>query len=691
MGKYADLEISLHRHDAESYSLEFRFNQPESDADIRLGQGEQILAKINLEELQQVSYDPLSYGKKLSEYVFVDPGARSAFDQARTSAQTLDAPIRLRLLIGASAPELHSIRWETLLDPQDNSPLVTGENLLFSRYLSSLDWRPVKLRPKGELRALVLIANPSDLSDHNFAPVDVESEFARAKDGLGDIPVVGIPGEDYDQRATLDNLIKSFRHPGNGAFDILYLVCHGAMIKDEPWLWLENEQGEVARIAGNELVIRLNELTQRPRLIVLASCQSASSSAGDAFSALGPRLAQSGIPAVIAMQGNISMETVAKFMPVFFAELNRDGQIDRAMAVGRGSVRMHADYWMPVLFMRLKSGRIWYVPGFRDERDGFEKWPALMKTITRQQVTPILGPGLFEPIFGTWREIAQRWAETYRYPMASHERESLPQVAQYLAINQYHGFPLEEFEDYLKLEIQDEHRDDLSDELLKSSTSLHQLIQALGEKWRERDPSEPSQVLAQLPLPIYITTNVHNLLCSALEEAGKDPQILLCPWNEYVEQSETIFDKEPDYYPSPEKPLVYHLFGHLDEPDSVVLTEDDYFDFLIGVTGNKDLIPPVVRRALSDSALLFLGYHMDEWNFRVLFRSLLSKQGGGRRDRYAHIAAQIEPSEGRILSPERARRYLETYFSKGADISIFWGSAQDFLKELLSHWNKTPH
>jgi DNA-binding transcriptional MerR regulator len=314
-----------------------------------------------------------------------------------------------------------------------------------------------------------------------------------------------------------------------------------------------------------------------------------------------------------------------------------------------------------------------------------------MKTITRHQVTPILGPGFYEPMFGTLRAIAQRGAETYQYPMASHERESLPQVAQFLAINQYHGFPLEEFEDYLKLEIQDEHRDDLTDELLKSTTSLNQLIQALGAKWRERDPSEPSKVLAQLPLPIYITTNVHNLLGNALQEAGKDPQILLCPWNEYVEQSETIFDKEPDYYPSPQRPLVYHLFGRLNEPDSVVLTEDDYFDFLIGVTGNKDLIPPVVRRALSDSALLFLGYQMDEWNFRVLFRSLLSKQGGGRRDRYAHIAAQIEPVEGRILAPERARRYLETYFSKGADISIFWGSAQDFLKELLSHWNESPH
>ena len=81
----------------------------------------------------------------------------------------------------------------------------------------------------------------------------------------------------------------------------------------------------------------------------------------------------------------------------------------------------------------------------------------------------------------------------------------------------------------------------------------------------------------------------------------------------------SIYNEEPDYRPSAERPLVYHLFGRLSVPKSVVLTEDDYFDFLIGVTTNNDLIPAVVRRALADTALLFLGFNLDEWDFRVLF------------------------------------------------------------------------
>jgi len=687
MNEYADLEISLHRHDASSYAVEFRFNLPDSDADIRLGVGKPALAQFDLDALSSQAHDPDTYGQALSQSLFADPAILTAFGQARASAQSQDVPIRLRLLVGPSAPELHRLHWETLRDPQDNTPLFTGENLLFSRYLSSLDWRPVRLRPKADLRALIAVANPANLGEYDLAPVDVPGEVGRAQASLGSIKATTLPEEGTDQHTTLTDLVTRLRE----GFDILYLVCHGAFIRDESWLWLEDSDGKVARTSGAELVSRLRELEKRPRLIVLASCQSAGTSAGDALSALGPRLAEAGIPAVIAMQGNITMDTVADFMPTFFEELQQDGQIDRALSVARGEVRERSDYWMPALFMRLKSGRIWYVPGFGDERAGFQKWPSLMRSIRRGQCTPILGSGLLEPLIGSLKDIAQRWAETYHYPMAPHERESLPQVSQYLAINQDRGFPYDELGEYLREEIKRRYKEDIPEKLLSNFASLDELLETIGAKRREREPSDAYKALAQLPLPIFITTTPDNLLTAALKEAGKDPQVVLCPWNEYVEQTESIYDREPDYFPSPERPLIYHLFGELNEQDSIVLTEDDYFDFLIGVTGNKDLIPPVVRRALTDTALLFLGFQMDEWNFRILFRSILSLQGGGRRDRYAHIAAQIEPEEGRLLEPTRARRYLENYFSKGADISIYWGSSDDFLKELVEQIAERAH
>src|SRR3712207_4098220 len=109
-----------------------------------------------------------------------------------------------------------------------------GETVLFSRYLSSYDWRPVQLRPRADLRALVVVANPADVARFQpggrpLAPVDVPGELERARRGLGEIPATEVTGPD-----TLNRLVGALRDE----VDILYLVCHGALVQGEPRLWL---------------------------------------------------------------------------------------------------------------------------------------------------------------------------------------------------------------------------------------------------------------------------------------------------------------------------------------------------------------------------------------------------------------------------------------------------------------------
>ncbi len=681
-GRYADLEITLHRRDGSGYSVELRFNQPDSEADVRLVRGGDARAEWSLDELAQLVLDDVAYGTRLGAGLLASDEMRLAFAQARAAAQSQDVPLRVRLVIGASAPELHGLRWELLHEPGLDTPLLTGEHLLFSRYLSSSDWRPVSLRPQGALRALVVVANPSNVTQYApggqpLAPIDVAGEIERARAALGEVAVTELAARGS---ATLDKLVTTLRD----GYDILYLVCHGALIKGEPRLWLEDEAGTAAVVAGSDLVTRLQEMRERPRLVVLASCQSAGrgeeakSADEGALAALGPRLAEAGIPAVLAMQGNVSMETIKVFMPRFFEALRRDGEVDHAVAVARGAVRERPDWWMPVLFMRLKSGRISYVPGFADEKGGMEKWPALLRHIERGRCTPILGSGLTESLLGSRQEIAQRWAEQYGFPLAPHDRESLPQVAQFLAVNQDYMFPRDELGEYLRGELRERYPNVLGG---MEGATLDELLSTVVAARQATGAAEPHRVLASLSLPIFITTDPSSLLFDALRAAGKEPVAELCRWNEDTQFLPSIYDDEPNFRPTPERPLVFQLFGTLAEPNSLVLTEDDYFDFLIGVTNNKDLIPPMVRRWLADTALLFLGFRMDEWDFRVLFRSIMRQEGGQRRARYAHIAAQIDPEQGRILDPNRARRYLESYF-QGADMSIFWGSAEDFVREL---------
>lgn len=672
MTEFADLELSLHRRDGSNYSAEMRFTQPNSDADIRLGTGEPISVTFDLPTLQAMIIDPSEYGKALAESLFADSNILSGFAQARTSAQSLQATLRVRLLIGPSAPELNTVYWEALNDLQNKTPLFTGENILISRYLSSSDWRPVKLRPKGNLRAVAAAANPSNAKEYKLAEVDVTGELNRAKEALGAIPVAELGTE---TKCTLNNLITALR----GGVDILYLAAHGTVANGEPRIWLENDDGTAAIIAADDLVTRIRELEQQPRLIVLASCQSAGKGAGNALQALGPKLAQAGIPAIIAMQGNISMDSVKKFMPTFFTEIQKDGQIDRALAVARGTIRDAQDYWMPVLFMRLKSGKIWYVPGVGEEGEEFEKWKAISTSAQTKQLTPILGAGMYEPILGTWRDWAIYMADMYGFPLSAFYRESIPQVTQFLLINQDLNTLFSVTIDYFRKQVQARFADGMSKELLAADADLQTLMSVAGEKLRKSDPNEQHQVLASLKLPIYITTNADSLMEDALTAAGVEPQMEICPWSDRFYTS-SVFESG-NYSPTPQKPLVYHLFGHLSVPDSMVLTEDDYFDFLRGVTSNKDLIPPRVRSALTNASTMFLGFQLDDWPFRIFFHSMMNPETLKMRARYSHIGVQVELDESRNISAKRARKYLEKYFDT-SEVTIFWGSSSDFLTEL---------
>lgn len=660
MSDYADLEITLTRWKKDSYRVELRYSQPGSETDTRLNAPATV--RFDLAALRALELQPDEYGKQLGANLLGDEYVKTMFAQSRASAQAQKLDLRLRLIIDPTAAELHELRWEMLRDPSDHSSLVTSERILFTRYLASQDFRPVKIKPQKDLRALVFISNPTNLADlQGFAPIDSAGELERARKALDNLAVTTLEANEF---ATLNKLVEKLR----GDIDILYLVAHGAVGAEEPVVFLQDDTGKLNDVQASELVARINELQDTPSLVVLASCQSANMSASDngVLASLGPRLASAGVPAVIAMQGNITMQTVAQFMPVFFQELQRDRQIDRAMAAARAAVRDNADAWMPVLFLRLKSGKIWYVPGFGGDKASFQKWPALMAAIRKGRCTPILGPGISEGVFGSRSALAARWAKKYSFPLAPYATEDLPEVAQYIAVDQARFLVHDELEQSLKEELERRFGLQLAPGL--QNGPLTDLVSAVGAITRQ-SAHDPHVVIANLPFPVYITTNPDSLLIDALKAAGKEPQVELCQWNDNMTR-ESLAQSNSSYVPDEKHPLVFCLFGQYSDPESQVITEDDYFDYLIGVTSNKDLIHHEVKRMLTDSALLFLGFQLDDWNFRVLYRSIMSQEGGNHRKNLPHIAAQIDPEEGRLIEPERARKYLENYFGN-ADISIY--------------------
>ena len=685
MIQFVELEISLQRIDA-TVRVALRFNRSDSESDVAPILG---LAAFDLDALRALSGDRKEYGRLLSQCLFADPKVKSAFERGCVMADSLDMPVRLRIVIDKSAADLHSLVWEALCDVDSGEWLATRERMLLSRFISRDDWRPVTLRAKNEMRALVAIASPFNVGNYQpggrvLAPVDVAVETQRATVGLGTIPATILGGKGT---ATLTNILVKLRE----GYDILLLVCHGAFIDGKPLLYLEDDVGSVAVVQGADLATRLSELKQRPRLVVLASCESAgtgaepSSTDEGVLAALGPRLAEAGIPAVVAMQGSITMQTAGKFLSVFFEELQTDGQLDRAMAVARGDVRSRSDWWMPVLFMSLKNGRIWwYTPGFTGDQPEFDRWGALVNNIRKGRCTPIIGSGLLESLVGSFGEIARQLAKKYGYPMAAEEFEELPLVAQYIEIKQgEEGFVRDKFCEALSAGVL-RHYPEISNEIAKDG-DIQRLISAAGAIRREKESDEPHQILAGLDLPVYLTTNPDNLLADALAAANKKPVVARCPLGD--DKGDILTAGGRDFEPTKDAPLVYHLFGHLSDPGSIVLTQDNYFDYLIEVTRNNDIIPTSVRAKLTNSALLFLGFQLRDWDFRVFFSSIKGREGRALWAKYAHVAVQIDPEQDRTVDPQSARQYLERYFST-TNIGIYWGRAEDFLKELQRRMSK---
>ena len=129
---------------------------------------------------------------------------------------------------------------------------------------------------------------------------------------------------------------------------------------------------------------------------------------------------RSGVPAVVAMQGNITMTTAAAFTTAFFRSLER-GRARRPRDRGRprAAVRDRPDWWVPALFMRLKSGRLWYVPGQSPAASGSDMWPSLITDDQGGMCTPIIGPGdQRRAARAPGRRSRSDWARSYRFPMA---------------------------------------------------------------------------------------------------------------------------------------------------------------------------------------------------------------------------------------------------------------------------------
>ena len=301
------------------------------------------------------SSDPVEDGRKLFQALFTDRGLRDAWAEAR--GQSLCR--RIRIHIDEDSPELHALPWELLRE--EATMLSADARTPFSRYLAvSKSWgEAVTGRP---IRVLVVISNPHDLEEYNLVQLNGELERSILEQTLSDLDKSGehaIRLHFLDRLATMERLEARLQE----GYHVLHYLGHGMFNKHahRAFLYMQDERGNTQPVRDEEFIGMLSRQRARPRLVFLAACQSATRSTANAFLGLGPRLVAAGVPAVVAMQGQVAIPTARKLSLTFYKRLAEHGMVDCALNQARSTLLTagRPDAAVPVLFMRLKSGQLW--------------------------------------------------------------------------------------------------------------------------------------------------------------------------------------------------------------------------------------------------------------------------------------------------------------------------------------------
>jgi hypothetical protein len=98
-------------------------------------------------------------------------------------------------------------------------------------------------------------------------------------------------------------------------------------------------------------------------------------------------------------------------------------------------------------------------------------------------------------------------------------------------------------------------------------------------------------------------------------------------------------------------------------------------------------LPTPVKVAFSQRPLLFLGYRLDDWDFRVVFQSIKTFEGGIADS--MHVGVQADP-ESQLLEQEAAQKYLNSLLGRDS-VQVFWGDARQFLKRIVNLESESLH
>lgn len=314
---------------------------------LRVGRTRKGVRRLESPEMEAAR----KFGGGLFEAVFSDEvrgRLRTSLNQARQQG----AGLRFRMHL-MDVPELADLPWEYLYDATLDEFLVLSVQTPLVRYLD-LPLESEALKVSLPIKILVMISSPSD-----YPELDVEQEYKHLVEGLADLQQRGLVQLHRLEDATLANLQKQLRRED---YHIFHFIGHGGFDQQaqDGVLLLEDEKGRGRPVSGRFLGTILHD-QKSMRLAVLNACEGARASRSDPFSGVAHSLVQKGIPAVIAMQFEITDEAAITLAHEFYGAIADGYPVDASLAEARKAVfarNNDVEWGTPVLYMRSRDGRI---------------------------------------------------------------------------------------------------------------------------------------------------------------------------------------------------------------------------------------------------------------------------------------------------------------------------------------------
>jgi CHASE2 domain-containing sensor protein len=303
------------------------------------------------------------YGRSLYTCLFRND-IRDAFKEAYGRATANDGGgLRVRLMIKPA--RIARLPWELMHDNKDF--LATSETTSIVRFPGISEKRR-KLTVNWPVKVLIGIPD-ADEKDGNKVNAELEKTIVcKAFKELRDAHRVRL--DFIEGEISTDSLDEKL----DEGYHIFHYIGHGCFENDEGYLKIKrctddeedpsNKREKPGWLRAASFA-RLFSNHPSVKLVVLNSCQGAKISSITQLSGVAPRLVDTGIPAVVAMQYPIFDDSARTFSQKFYGSLcnGRDrGLLDVAIISARNLMLVNRmddpDFATPVLFMRTKSGLI---------------------------------------------------------------------------------------------------------------------------------------------------------------------------------------------------------------------------------------------------------------------------------------------------------------------------------------------